>query len=206
MRLAASAFMTSSNRQITSKIGAVMETDQEDLVLWLHAYPLIGNDVNLTFEREHGAGKSDVSVITDYKTFKPEFSVGEAEFYGRKATVRLFSLPAFQATLKLSSPTISLRNCRGRVRLSAKSHSKRFLRQSCLSRVARRIQRTRPRRSSTFLAACARSTKFAAVARSRMPRGGGHCCHPFTAQRGFSGQLTGRGQSAISVRPHQGRL
>ena len=123
MRLAGSAFMTSANRKITSKIGSVMETDQEDLILWLHAYPLIGHDVDLMLDREHGAGKSDVSVITDHKTLKPEFSVGEAEFSGRKATVRLFSLPAFHATLKLSSPAMSLRHCRsGSLTLREKGH------------------------------------------------------------------------------------
>ena len=105
MRLAGAAFISSSNRRITSKIGAVMETDQSELILWLHAYPLMGHNVQLSFIREQGKGTSDVSVIIDHNTLKSEFSIGEAEFSGKNATVRLFSVPVFQATLKLASPT-----------------------------------------------------------------------------------------------------
>ncbi|WP_108816650.1 hypothetical protein [Loktanella sp. Alg231-35] len=104
MRLAGAAFISSSNRRITSKIGAVMETDQSELILWLHAYPLMGHNVQLSFIHEQGKGTSDVSVIIDHDTLKSEFSIGEAEFSGKNATVRLFSVPVFQATLKLASP------------------------------------------------------------------------------------------------------
>ncbi|MEO1563206.1 MAG: hypothetical protein AAFR98_07185 [Pseudomonadota bacterium] len=86
-----------------------METDADCLILWLHAYPLAGHHVDLSLHRDYGAGKSDVSVITDHYALEPEFSVGEAEFFGKNATVRLFSVPVFQATLKLLPPTTSRR-------------------------------------------------------------------------------------------------
>jgi len=50
-----------------------------------------------------------------------------------------------------------------------------------------------PKEVIAFLAARARSTKFAADARSKMRRGGGDRGHSFTAQRGLFGQFTGRG-------------
>lgn len=103
MRLVGRASLSSSDGRRTTKAGSVLETNDGAAILWLHVYPLQGQDVDLSFDIGFGQSTHEVSVVTNYKTQKAEFIVGEVNFFGTKGKLRLFCLPVFQATFLLKA-------------------------------------------------------------------------------------------------------
>ena len=101
MRLVGRALLSSADGRLATKAGSVVETDEGALFLWLYAYPLQGQDIDLSFDMDFGEQTNEVSVLTDYQTQKEEFIVGEIRFFGTRGKLKLFSLPVFQATLVL---------------------------------------------------------------------------------------------------------
>lgn len=103
MRLAGTAHLSSADGAKTSKVGSVIQTDDDALLLWLYAYPLLGQEVELRFVEDCGHGSNEVVVLVDHKTRKPEFVIGDVSFAGRQAQMRMFSMPVFPATFMLKS-------------------------------------------------------------------------------------------------------
>ncbi len=103
MRLVGRASLSSTDGRLTTKAGSVLETNDGAALLWLHVYPLHGQNVDLSFYEDLGESTHEVSVVTNYKTQNTEFIVGEINFFGTKGKLRLFCLPVFQATFLLKA-------------------------------------------------------------------------------------------------------
>lgn len=104
LRFAGNAYMSSKDGSRRSNVGSVVETDQGALLLWLCAYPLQGQDVEIVFSDDHGFAENDVSVLIDHKGNKPEFVIGTIAFAGKTASITLFGSPVFSASLIIREP------------------------------------------------------------------------------------------------------
>jgi hypothetical protein len=104
LRFAGSAYLSSEDGGKKSKVGSVVETDQGTLLLWLCAYPLQGQDVEIVFLDDKGFSEHDVGVLIDHKENKPEFVIGTIAFAGRTASVTLFGSPASSSSLIIREP------------------------------------------------------------------------------------------------------
>ena len=104
LRFAGNAFLSSGDGARKSKVGSVVETEQGVLLLWLCAYPLQGQDVDIVFLDDQGFSEHEVSVLINHKENKPEFVIGTIAFAGKTANVTLFGSPAFSSSLIIREP------------------------------------------------------------------------------------------------------
>lgn len=104
-RLVGKAFLTPRPNAKKLTAGSVVETDKGALLLWLHAYPLQGQDIELVFTEDKGCANNEVSVILDHTRTTQEFVIGSVVFAGKEARVSMFGLPAIQSSLLIREPS-----------------------------------------------------------------------------------------------------
>lgn len=104
LRFAGTAYLYSSDGAKKLSVGSVVETDQGALLLWLCAYPLQGQDVEIVFLRDQGFAENDVGVLIDHKENKTEFVIGSIAIAGKTANLTLFGSPAFPSSLVIREP------------------------------------------------------------------------------------------------------
>lgn len=104
LRFAGNAYLSSKDGVKKLKVGSVVETDQGALLLWLCAYPLQGQKVEIVFSDDQGFAENDVSVLIDHKGNKPEFVIGNIAFAGKTARITLYGSPVFSASLIIREP------------------------------------------------------------------------------------------------------
>lgn len=107
MRLAGIAFVSKPDRDETTKIGSVLETNEGALLLWLHSYPVHTQTIEIELEDDFGTEKNEVGVVTDHLQWTSEFAIGEVTINGKTAEVTLFGIPVLSAKLLLKPPTRS---------------------------------------------------------------------------------------------------
>lgn len=83
------------------------------LLLWLHIYPMGGQDVKITFTQDQGWGTNDVGVLLDHTQHIAEFTIGSVIFAGNTASVSMFGIPTLPASLLLKTPEFDCLEWRG---------------------------------------------------------------------------------------------
>jgi len=104
LRFAGTAYLSSKDGAKKSSVGSVVETDQGALLLWLCAYPLQGQDVEIVFLDDQGFTENDVGILINHNENKSECAIGTIAIAGKTANLTLFGSPAFPSSLIIREP------------------------------------------------------------------------------------------------------